>query len=1138
VFLAFSSICMIFYGLTKLWAPEEVVEGRWFRVVLQTARDGVLSVEYDDSLSLFDRTPDGVVQSRFYLLARKPASKTTIKFTEKLPDGSTSTLEIPLKILSREEVLSPRRLGEIQLPRRWPISEDIDEMKTEHTFITLDRLKAIRKTYVLKKPGITPWVEKSDEYLWELLPPSEIPRWHWVNLEKGCPIHGKEIYREQGFYPWRIDIEGHPWKVQCPIGGEWYPSNDFGSGDMTSGDFPDDGYGCLYKGDKYAFIAVHAQARAYAVHSAVDALVRSYIQTGDGRCAHKLGILLVRLADEFGYLSGYPQHRYSFQSEAATDPSRLGPDVPKRVSDLNRSGHSTYCIALAGEYPSFALAYDLLFEKIARDEELLEFVKGKGINVNTGEELRRYIEDNLFRVGAQTVMDGGAASNLPRPQEALASIALCLNYERCRELIRWLYDGGGQMRYFLANFYFKDGSAYESTGGYNGIHVAQVWKVESLMERLRKLRPELYPDDEFPSLRNDPKYKAVFDFPVDIVCADVTYPMIGDVGPTPSARKLPKKYVMDMPDVRGTYEYAFKTFRDPKFAKVLRGMGYKPTPESDLSETELEELIGRHGVEIERESQVFDGYGIAILRSGETSQMRALWMYYGHARGHTHDDFLDIGLVARERNLMAHMGYPYSWVYRNEWEGNWLTHYCVRVLGEPKGRRYVGAMEFFAGEDGIGVMEAFGRAYLETGDPSRRYRFVEDDSLRRTLVLVDLSDEDFYVVDIFRVEGGEEHFWSFHGNQGEVETEGLVNPTPQSKGTAAGEEVEYGEVEGVRYDDPAMRSLAYLYNVVRANVKGRWSADWKLKDADGIHLRMEMLSPESAEVISADGRPPQAPTMGGPYEIKWFLVHRRGEPPLRTQFVNLIQLYTGKPIVRGERIKPIRRGNSKFEPIILKVESESRIDWIFSHTSPDEVVRAEGGFEFKGRFGIYSETPDGRFKSALLIGELLAKEGGERITLSPAEYSAEILSLNREENWIEIELPDIAEDITGSYISISNGKRRGFYRVIRSERRDGVLRLWLDCTSKLGEGRALRIEGNRIKTEAQFPLSGHCYYLGTRLVAPDGREFVVDHIRGDVVVNDSSEGELRKSLPKGTIFAIYDYGVGDKVTFVRCVREP
>ncbi len=44
-----------------------------------------------------------------------------------------------------------------------------------------------------------------DEAIWGMQPDSTIPRWHWVNLKEGCPVHGTDVYRDVPFYPWLND---------------------------------------------------------------------------------------------------------------------------------------------------------------------------------------------------------------------------------------------------------------------------------------------------------------------------------------------------------------------------------------------------------------------------------------------------------------------------------------------------------------------------------------------------------------------------------------------------------------------------------------------------------------------------------------------------------------------------------------------------------------------------------------------------------------------------------------------------------------------------------------------------------------------------------------------------------------------
>ena len=67
-----------------LWAPDEAVVGRIFRIVLAGHPDmDKLEVDYSPALELFDRANrfPGTNQGRFYFRALAPAEKTTVQFT-------------------------------------------------------------------------------------------------------------------------------------------------------------------------------------------------------------------------------------------------------------------------------------------------------------------------------------------------------------------------------------------------------------------------------------------------------------------------------------------------------------------------------------------------------------------------------------------------------------------------------------------------------------------------------------------------------------------------------------------------------------------------------------------------------------------------------------------------------------------------------------------------------------------------------------------------------------------------------------------------------------------------------------------------------------------------------------------------
>ncbi|MCK5527647.1 MAG: hypothetical protein KAJ05_10895, partial [Candidatus Latescibacteria bacterium] len=179
--------------------------------------------------------------------------------------------------------------------------------KQRRTFSTDDVRKTIRHNlatheWARKMATQHPYAELSDEKVYSLMPTARIK---WVNLVNelaGCPVHGTEI-KVKGpdpRYCWVADPVNHPYKLQCSVEGEFYPSNDFGSGDRTSGDFPDDGTGYVQNGQRYYFLGEYCH-RAYIGHvvPGMVALAEMYEQTGDLKYARKAALILYRIAEEY-----------------------------------------------------------------------------------------------------------------------------------------------------------------------------------------------------------------------------------------------------------------------------------------------------------------------------------------------------------------------------------------------------------------------------------------------------------------------------------------------------------------------------------------------------------------------------------------------------------------------------------------------------------------------------------------------------------------------------------------------------------------------------------------------------------------------------------------------------------------------
>ena len=1124
-----------------VYAPDIVGVDRLFMIVLAAPVDAPkieVTVSPPDSVTLFDRTPLPVAseERRYYFRALKPAERAEITFAH--PEGD---LVVPITIWCFDDLREFRKLKGTQLPRRWPLGEVLPELKQGRTVTTQAELDATRGA----GPGRgANWIAKSDEAIWAMQPDSTIPRWHWVNVTHGCPVHRTDIYKTRAYYPWGKDGSlPYHWKIECPVGHELYPSNDFAHGDMTSGDFPDDGFGgaCLHNGKRYGFIAEINQAYCHQMLQVAPDCADAYLATGDVRYLHKSLVAFSRLAVEWAYLATMTQHRHR-NSRSQVD--RLGPAPFSEGPCLARSGFTVYPIDLPGYQWRHAEAYDKIFPDISRDPEIVPFLQSKGFRVETHEDVRRFIEENLFAVWMQGAMDLATASNEPYHQRGLARMAEMLNYQRGNEFMDWLYDGAGKMRIFVPNTYFRDGAPFESTGGYNGMHVEGLGPIVESIEHLRRLRPEVYPEVKYPSLSKSRRYRNVFDFCMDTVTIDRSYPAIGDGGAFPAHRKL-SKITWHSASVEA-FEHAYRLFRDPKFAWALANSSWQPSRNYPFTRKEVEAEAARWPDDWNDASSLHDGYGIAILRGGQGDAKRALWMRYGRGLSHVQDDLMDIGLQGHEGIFMAHMGYPRNWGY---WEHSWSSHYVARQFPHVD---QTAKAQFLVDAGVAHVAEARAKPYTEFRPDGTRSDPAADYWQRRTLALVDVSPEQFYCVDFYRVSGGEDHWWAFHGQEGDVSVGG-IKLTKQEGGTLAGPDVPYGDTEWLKANGCSLHPtygwrglnfvFPHLYNVDRGVAQGPWSVDWRLKTDDELHMRLTVLEAQSGagrppvEVNIADGT---SPAGGKPYEMKWVMMHGRGEAPTRTQVLSLIEPYVGQPIIREAQMLPFSETSEMgLGAAACRIQLTDRVDTLFCAEDPAVEYAAEGGFRFAGRFGLYAER-DGQPVAMSLVGGTLLEKGDFALELESPEFRAKIVEVDRETETVTISPPPPSvEGLAGALVFITSPGRRVGYKVLQARQVGKAAQLELALDSRVGVGKATGVNDFLVATDTPFQLRPYGYYEGARLRNADGTaEYRINAVqsgRGAMIDReahpDATRDKLAAEFPDESWFAVYDYGVGDEVVW-------
>ncbi|MGQ9731002.1 MAG: hypothetical protein ACUVX8_06970 [Candidatus Zipacnadales bacterium] len=1119
------------------YAPDIVGVDRLFMVVLNVPQEAPeIAVSVPEQVVLLDQTPLPAKsgQRRYYFRAVKPAESIQIRFAH-----PTGEVIVPLTIWSFEDLCAFRELKGIQLPRRWPLGERLPELKSSQTITTDADLAAAKR----RGPGAAEsWAAMSDDDIWAMQPDSTIPRWHWVNVTYGCPIHGTDIYKVRAYYPWQKDISfPWKWKIECPVGHELYPSNDFGAGDFTSGEFPDDGLGGGYEqdGKRYGFIAEICQAYCHQMLQVAPDCAQAYLATGEVKYLHKALVAFCRLAVEYAYLATMTHHRHR---NSASQVERLGQGQFAEGPILRGSAFTVYGVDQPHYQWRHAEAYDQIWPDISKDREIIPFLRNKGFNISNHEDVRRFIEENLFAVWSQGTMDGAIQSNEPYPQRGLARTAEMLNYKRGNEFMDWLYDGEGKMRVFLPNAYFRDGSPYESTGGYNSMHVTALGPIIESIEHLRNLRPEVYPETKYPNLTQCRRYRHIFDFCMDSVTIDRSYPQIGDTGSFPRYEKLPK--IAFHSANTEAFEHAYRIFGGPKLAWALAHTpGWQPSAKFGFTREQIEAEAAQWPDNWNEASSLHDGYGIAILRGGTGDQKRAFWLRYGRARSHVQDDLMDIGLDAFEGRLLNHMGYPRNW---GQWESLWSSHHLARQFPEQS---MIATAHLFADAGIVHVAEARAQAHPEFADDGSRPAPDPTYWQRRLLALVDVSPEQFYCVDLYRISGGKDHWWAFHCQEGEFSTEGL-SLTKQPGGTLAGPEVPYGDIPWMQAHGCSQHPtygwrgshfvFPHLYNVEKGRAQGPWSADWKLATGEGLHVRLWCLQATDAEGAPAevnitDGK---AASGGSPYEMKWIMLHSPGEPPAKTQVLSLIEPYAETPVVRSAVSLPLSGADeSGFPAAACRVELADRSDTLLWSADPSTERTGEEGLRFAGRFGFYAER-DGEPVAMSLVGGPVLQKGQFGIHLESAEFRGTIVAVDRQNETVTVSPPPPSPSaMVGQYVFITNPVRRIAYKVLAAEAVEEGVRLALNIDSRIGVGRVTGVKDHQLLTDTPFVLQGFGYYHGARLVNASGTaEYRLNEVRsGQAALIDpefspaATADVLRAEFPQNSWFAVYDYGVGDTI---------
>ncbi|MFD0958388.1 S-layer homology domain-containing protein [Paenibacillus chungangensis] len=522
-------------------------------------------------------------------------------------------------------------------------------------------------------------------------------------------------------------------------------------------------------------------------------------------------------------------------------------------------------------------------------------------------------------------------------------------------------------------------------------------------------------------------------------------------------------------DTAGEYEVALRPIRaqsygiynvyiDDQFVKEFDFYGF--SNELDLL-TVMELSEGEHSIKFVNSGKREESgnYKLAVTElqlnivqeeedmAGSVDTMRGLWMYYGLNSGHGHRDTLNLGLHAFGLDLAPDLGYPRFGdsfdVNRFEWVNNTVSHNTVVVDKGKQTSHVVGIPRHYEGEGKVKLIDVEApNVYPDTSQ------------YRRTSAMIQVDEANSYVVDFFRVSGGNDHHFSFHSMDADVTIEGveLVSQTDsdgQYIGSYAGVDVPFGKradsVDGTGYMGSGFH---WLKDVERSeNVPQSFSVDWNVKDTwniygnglgaeTDVHLRMTMLT-EFDDVALANGVPPDNKP-GNPEKIKYFIGHRKGEN-LESLFASVIEPYKNSRFVSSIEKVTVKQDGVHADPnnvqAIKVILDSGRTDYIvYSLDTSTEYIVADT-FRFKGFFGVYSEVNDEVVYQYIVDGTVFAPiESSDQIALPRIEGN--VIDFTRDlslQNFIDIDMDLMGvsiDDLVGKWIYIANdGIRNAVYEI-------------------------------------------------------------------------------------------------------------
>lgn len=646
----------------------------------------------------------------------------------------------------------------------------------------------------------------------------------------------------------------------------------------------------------------------------------SYEATANKDLAMDGAVLLAAFAEKYPGLDHYYTEIGNYGNISAAVPHRWG----------SRMGKTVYSGWEGPRLVLYATAYDKLFDFISESQELADYLHTRIPWIETPEDVVKFIDTNLLQHGMDALN-----RRIIRNDRAAAFVPLVQGINEVS--YNMLADGlFSKVHYNMADAGGLDDQAFTSFNR-GGVHyIGSMGYVGPALSDIADLL------EEYVAAGGDPRFD------------------LSD----------PERYP-NMPEAERTKNMLYAAGGFP----IIVG------DSMDLRRRRVPDIP-------EFPSRVVEGFGEVVLEDGQEQDnpliKRAVAIFTGIGRGHSHQDTLNIEVFAHGTRLAPDLGGRHEGP--NRASPNMRInrmHNLVEIDERNFHNTFPGSTTSatgwntaFAPNPGVQYMANSGRA---TSHPHVSL-------YHRSTAMIDgeITEEggDMYLFDVFRIVGGTVHTYCFHGAYSETfESNAELNPATSELANRymAGRPVE-SRVEGSA-PDPLIVTWPLREELQRSHQAEAFQPDKPV----GMTLALFGVEGEHVMVGSAESQ-------AYPVDMPYLHVRReQAEEGLVSVYPAIYEAHAGGRFITGQRRLAVAPDADDAEAgVALEVTlGNNRRDTLFSSLKPDTLHNLEDGTSVAGEFGLISTDDDGIRMMNLVGGTQLMRDGiGVRV--DAPEYRATI----------------------------------------------------------------------------------------------------------------------------------------------------